>query len=115
MLIVPDGEEVAVRRREPLQDLVLDWVQVLEFVHQEVVPARRDDVRDLGLAPEQLARARDQVVEVEQVALGEVSLVIPELLLLRRRQAIVLEAPPSEQRQQPSALLLAPASHTEPA
>ena len=69
LLVVAHREAVAVPRGQLGDDLVLSQAQVLELVHQDVVPpARISRPRDVLAAPEQLARARDQVVVVQQVA-----------------------------------------------
>jgi hypothetical protein len=80
LLVVAHGEAVAVIGRETGDHLVLRETQVLELVHQEAVPAGPDLGGRLGLAAEQLAGERDQIVVVQQVAGAERLAVVPKQL-----------------------------------
>ena len=100
LLVIPDREEVAMGRREPLQDLVLCRVQILELVHEQVVPPRGDGVGDVPALAEQRRSPRDEVVEVEHVAARQVGRVLPVHRLVPGRQAVVLQPPPGEQGEQ---------------
>jgi hypothetical protein len=83
----------------PIENRVLRRVQILELVHQQVVPARRDALRDIGVAVEQLRRARDEVVEVQHVAGPQVRDVGLEGPLVTAAQCERLEAVAGEQQQ----------------
>ena len=100
LLVIADRVEVAVRRGEPLQEIVLDRVHVLEFVHQEIVPPPRNLLghrvaqQPLGL--------HDEIVEVHHVAVREPACVFaiePRFIGLER---ILLEAVTAEPAQHPT-------------
>ena len=106
LLVVAHREEVAVRRGQALQQVVLDRVHVLELVHQEVVPARRDRVGDVAPHPQQLLGFGDEVVEVQHVAVREPGRVLPihARVVGRERVILLLDAVPAESGQERSAL-----------
>ena len=91
--------------REALQDVVLGRAEILELVHQEIVPARGDGVRDVGALEEQRSRHRDEVVEVQHVPAREVGRVVAVQLLVCGREGVLLQPPPAEEREQRSASL----------
>src|SRR5712692_9239971 len=67
LLLIADGEDVSMWRRAPLQDFVLCGVQILEFVHEQVIPPCSDGVRDVFPLAEQLKGLADEVVEVDRI------------------------------------------------
>src|SRR6266508_1028637 len=75
---VADRAEVAVGRGEQPQQPVLQFVDVLVLVHRDPAPAAAVPRRQLVVAAEQGDRQRDQVVEVDQVALAERLVVVVE-------------------------------------
>ena len=77
LLVVADGEHVAVILRQRLHDPVLHWIQVLEFVDENDVPSRADR-RTLGVPLQQLGGLDDQRVEVDDLARREKPLVARE-------------------------------------
>ena len=71
LLVVADGEQAAMRLGETRDDSVLHGTQVLELVHQEMVPTRRLLLGDLRVAREQLLDQHEEVVEVGLVPLAQ--------------------------------------------
>ncbi len=69
LLVVADGEEVRMRRGQAFQQIVLHGVHVLEFVHEQVIPA-------LGNSIGEFLGFDDQVVEIHHVAVREPGLVL---------------------------------------
>src|SRR5581483_1465293 len=64
--LVPDEEELRVRRAEQLDDLRLEPVRVLELVDEDRPEARLLALADLGPMPEQVARLELEILEVER-------------------------------------------------
>src|SRR5260370_21477439 len=67
LLVIADREDVAMWCRDPLQDFVLCRVEILEFVHELVIPPCSDGVRDVFPLAEQRKGLADEVVEVERI------------------------------------------------
>jgi hypothetical protein len=100
LLVVAHGEAVAMDRREPGDDGVLRQAQVLELVHQDGVPVGADLRRRGLVAPDQLARERDEVVVVEQVASPERVAVGSEQLQVAGGERGVLQPVPTEEAEE---------------
>jgi hypothetical protein len=64
---VADGEDVAVRPRQPLQQRVLGGVGVLKFVHQHVLVALLVFLQHVGPFVEEQNGVHEQIVEVHGV------------------------------------------------
>lgn len=86
-------------RRQPLEDVVLGRVQVLTFVHQQVVPLRRHLGRDRVIPGQEIVGQADEIVEVRDVPLAQRREVALEQALVAGRQLAPLEPPAAEQRQ----------------
>ena len=91
LIIVRDGADIPVSRRlrraagEQAHQLILRRVGVLEFVHVDVAIAILILSQHLGIAPPELIRQQDQIVEVGGVVLAQqlfVALVDPRRHLL---------------------------------
>src|SRR5437762_5106259 len=112
LLVIDDREEVAVRRRQALQEVVLDRVHVLELVHQEIVPARRDRIGDAARRAQQRLGLRDEIVEVQHVAVRQPGGVLAIEARVVSRQLTCLDPVPAEPVQQRTPLLQ---RHAQPA
>jgi hypothetical protein len=77
LLLVADGEDVTVIAPDLADDLVLERIEILELVHEHIVPARAHAVHDVRVG-EQLGSPDDERVEVDGAALLEKSLVAVE-------------------------------------
>ncbi len=96
LLVVSHGEEVVVRRGEPLQDVVLRRVHVLELVHQQIVPAGGDRIGHVAPRLEQRGGLADQVVEVEHVPPREIRRVLAVQAQFVGGEPVLLEAVAAE-------------------
>ena len=112
LLVVADREAVAVLGGQAGHDLVLGQAQVLEFVHQDAVPAGPELRARLRIAADQLAGEPDEVVVVHQVAGAERLAIGAEQLEVARRERDVLQPVAAEQGEQLTDPL---APHPEPA
>ena len=114
LLVVADREEVAVRRRQALQEIVLDRVHVLELVHQQIVPACGDGIGNVAVGAQELLGLADEVVEVQHVAVREPGGVLAIQARVVSRQLVIplLDAVPAEPVQERAPLLL---RHVQPA
>ncbi len=54
-------------RAEQANELVLGFIRILELVHMDVLVALLVLAQDVGVAPPELIRQQDQVVEVRRV------------------------------------------------
>ncbi len=97
LFVVSHREEVAVGRRQGLQETVLLGIEILKLVHQHVVPPGRDGGGDISPLLEQGCRLRHQIVEVQHVLVPQVRQVLPEQPLVTRRERVALEAAAAEQ------------------
>ena len=105
LLVVTDREDIAVRRGEALEQVVLHVVHVLEFIDEHVVPAVCDPVGEW-------LRLHDEIVEVHHVAMGEPARVFREEPRVVGGQPVALKAVPAEEVEQ----LPAPIGrHSQPA
>ena len=105
LLVVTDCEEVAMRCGELVQQVVLDCVDVLKFVHEQIVKPVRDPVgerRGFG----------DQLVEVDHVAMGEPGAVLAEQPGFVRLELVTLQPVPAEAVEDAAAPL---GRHAQPA
>jgi hypothetical protein len=100
LLVVAHREAVPVPGGQLGDHFVLRQAQVLEFIHQHVVPPVAHAGAHVLAGPEQLARAGDEVVVVQQVAGAQGVGVGVEQLLVAGRERDVLQAMPAEQQQQ---------------
>ena len=101
---------------EALDDGVLHRVQVLELVHQHVVPPARDLLRHRQVLVQQLAGLHHQVVEVHQAPPRQVLAIAPERLLIVGLELHLPEPVHPEPGEQPATPLLPdaePAEHAE--
>ena len=89
LLVVAYRKEISMRLGELLEKVVLHGVDVLELVDQEIVPAIRDQAGErLGL--------RDQLVEVDHVAVREPGAVLAKQPRLVGLQLVTVEPMPAE-------------------
>ena len=116
LLVVSHAEEVAVVGDEHLEQLVLGEVEILELVHQHVVPPGSQRPRHRLLHTKQLLREIDHAVEVHQVTLPEQPHVLAKELLVAGGELIALQAVTAEVGEElPMALLANPKSTEQPA
>ncbi len=90
---------------EPLHDGVLPGIQVLELVHQEVVPSPGDLLGDLLVSLEQLGGPHHDVVEVDQVPVLEVGAILMEERQVSRGERVSLGPMDAEAGEEPAAPL----------
>ena len=100
LLVVAHGEAVVVPRGQLGHDFVLGQAQVLELVHQHIVPTAADVGARVGVAAEQLAGAGDEVVVVHQVARAQGLAVRLEQLAVAGGERHVLQPVQAEELQQ---------------
>ena len=108
LVVVTDDEQVPVLQREPAHHGVLSGVEILEFVHQQVIPARRHLVGDVVVRLEEIGRVADQVVEVHQVALLEKAAIPVEEREILGGQLDVTRTEEPEPGEQPAPPLVTP-------
>jgi hypothetical protein len=105
LLVVTDAEEVAMAVRQPPHDPILDWIEILELVHQDVIPPAAKLRRRARIRSEQPLSQRDQIVEVSEVAGAQRLLVAPEELRPAFTELSALELIQAEESQRPGASL----------
>src|SRR5438045_782833 len=71
LLVVTDGEHVAMSVDQLANHAILDRIQVLKLVHQHATPAGADLGDDLWRTDEEIGRLEYEHVEVDDVAFGE--------------------------------------------
>jgi hypothetical protein len=88
LLVVADGEDVAMVARQSAYDRVLNWIEILEFVDEDRVPSPSQRHRH-GVDSKQLGGLENERVEVRDVSFGDDApvLVVVFPILLTERDA----------------------------